>query len=239
LPISRLVNPLRSANWDTLGLELVVVVVGLYLAFQVDRWTDNWKASRKEAVYLAQLHEELAAVDASTAEAGGKYRETVEQTGEVLSLLMQPVGSGPLSDDQCQVMFTLSVMMWRPVTVVSVEEMVSNGVLSELDDAELRRLLFALQSETHALSAYMAYVGARQNILMDDYPELMPRGIDANREMFMRCDADGMRRSQPFINHLASNRGRYVGVSSRWNDLQKILHDSHVRLDALLGIVHR
>jgi len=218
---------------------LVVVVVGLYLAFQVDRWTENWKASRKEAVYLAQLHEELAAVDASTIEAGRDYRATMEQSSEVLSLLMQPVGSGPLSDEQCQVIFTLSIILWRPVTVVSVEEMISNGMLSELDDAELRRLLFALQTETHALSAYMAYVGARQNMLMDDYPELMPRGIDANQEMFMRCDADGMRLSQPFINRLASNRGRYGGLSSRWNGLQKILHDSHVRLDALLGIVHR
>ena len=239
MPISRLVNPLKSAKWGALGLELVVVVVGLYLAFQVDRWTENWKASRKEAVYLAQLHEELAAVDARTTETGREYRETMDRSNEVLSLLMQPVGSGPLSDDQCQVIGRLSIFLWRPVTVVSVEEMISNGMLSELRDAELRSQLFARQTETHALSAYMTFAGATQNMLMDDYPELMPRGIDANQEMFMRCDADGMRRSQSFINHLASNRGRYGGLSSRWNDLQKILQDSHVRLDAILGIAHR
>mgnify|MGYP000588526988 CR=1 FL=1 len=74
--------------------------------------------------------------------------------------------------------------------------------------------------------------------LMDDYPELMPRGIDAQQQNFIRCNTDGMRQSQPFINHLASNRGRYGGLSTRWNSVQEVLRQSHVRLDSLLGIVH-
>ena len=154
---------------------------------------------------------------------------------------MQQPGSEPLSDDQCETIFalsTLSIAEWRPVTVVTVDEMISNGMLSELDDAELRRMLFSLQAETTSLSAFMGFVRGQLNVLMDDYPDLMPRGIDEQQQYFIRCNTDGMRRSQPFINHLASNRGRYGGLSTRWNSVQEVLHQSHVRLDSLLGIEH-
>jgi hypothetical protein len=241
LIISRLAKHLRSANWGLLGLELLVVVVGLYLAFQLDRWAEDWKASRQEAVYLAQLHDELATADENARLTGERYRETLDEAREILVLLMQQPGSEPLSDEQCETIFalsTLSIVEWRPVTVVTVDEMISNGMLSELDDAELRRLLFSLQAETTSLSAFMGFVRGQLNVLMDDYPDLMPRGIDEQQQYFIRCNTDGMRRSQPFINHLASNRGRYGGLSIRWNSVQEVLHQAHVRLDTLLGIAH-
>lgn len=216
-------------------------MVGLYLAFQLDRWAENWKASRQEAIYLAQLHDELAAADESARLTGERYRETLDEARKILTLLMQKPGSEPLSDDQCQTIFalsTLSIIEWRPVTVVTLDEMINNGMLSELDDTELRRWLFSLQAETTTLSAFMGFVRGQLNVLMDDYPDLLPRGIDEQQRFFIRCNTDGMRQSQPFINHLSSNRGRYGGLSTRWNSVQEVLHQSHDRLDTLLGINH-
>ena len=187
------------------------------------------------------LYDELAAADESARLTGERYRETPDEARDILVLLMQQPGAEPLSDDQCQTIFalsTLSIVEWHPVTVVTVDEMISNGMLSELDDAELRRLLFSLRAETSTLAAFMGFVRGQLNVLMDDYPELMPRGIDAQQQNFIRCNTDGMRQSQPFINHLASNRGRYGGLSTRWNSVQEVLRQSHVRLDSLLGIVH-
>jgi len=36
--LSRLTKHLRSQNWAAVLLELVVVVVGIFLAFQLERW---------------------------------------------------------------------------------------------------------------------------------------------------------------------------------------------------------
>lgn len=194
--------------------------------------------SRKAIGYRAVA---IRAIGNRRRKIGERYRETLDEAREILVLLMQQPGSEPLSDDQCETIFalsTLSIVEWRPVTVVTVDEMISNGMLSELDDAELRRLLFSLQAETTSLSAFMGFVRGQLNVLMDDYPDLMPRGIDEQQQYFIRCNTDGMRRSQPFINHLASNRGRYGGLSTRWNSVQEVLHQSHVRLDSLLGIEH-
>jgi hypothetical protein len=105
------------------------------------------------------------------------------ESREVLMLLMRPVGTGPLSDAQCDTIFALSIILWRPVTLVSVEEMIGKGVLSGLDDAELRRLLFELPAESRACSVFMAYVGDRQNMLMDDYPTLTPRRMTPGRRL--------------------------------------------------------
>ena len=39
--LRRLAGLIRHDNWFTIMLELIVVVVGLFLAFQLDRWYES------------------------------------------------------------------------------------------------------------------------------------------------------------------------------------------------------
>jgi len=52
LILSRLADNLKPANWGALTLELLVMAVGGYAAFQLESWGENWKASRQEKIYL-------------------------------------------------------------------------------------------------------------------------------------------------------------------------------------------
>ena len=105
-------------------------------------------------------------------------------------------------------------------------------------NAKLRTLLFNLQSDTQELNSIVQMLWSKEIVLMDIYPELMPRSISDDGEHLIHCDADGMRVNQGFINHLISNFGRKRGLLSRLNQQFDTLLDIHRRLDHVLRISH-
>jgi len=54
-----LAGHLRRGNWSTLILELLVVVVGLFLAFQLDRWYESQRSKSDLQVHLVSLTEDF------------------------------------------------------------------------------------------------------------------------------------------------------------------------------------
>lgn len=57
--VRKLATSLRRQDWFTLAVELLVVIVGLFLAFQVDRWWEERDDRELEANYLDRLATEV------------------------------------------------------------------------------------------------------------------------------------------------------------------------------------
>ena len=215
-------------------IELLVVIVGVYGAFQLERWGEERRESQREWMLLEQLHNEIEVAD-PLIEAQAQARKSVlNKTIQAASVLMQPPGSGELDDDQCFQIFRISVLSWDPLTLTTLDEMVSSGAHSQLDDRELRTLLFSLKADMQGFSDYMQVVRPAHNVLVDLYPDLLPRGIDADGESFIHCDTDGMRARQDFINHLMSNIGRYGGFANLLEQQLGALRKIHSKLDRVL-----
>jgi len=236
--LGHLINHLKAANWLTAFIELLVVVVGVYGAFELERWGEERREARHEQVLLEQLHGEIILAIPVMEEQVQNFVDTLTGVQQVASILMQDAGSGELDSSQCSDVFSVSILRFTPLTLTSLEEMASSGMHSQLDDQELKTLLFILQRHTKALISFMQLVLPQQVILMDVYPELIPRGVDSDGVSFMNCDTDGMRTNQGFINHLMSDFGRYRGLSYRLGRQLETLAEIHIRLDYLLEISH-
>jgi len=57
--LRRLAGYLRHDNWFTVILELVIVVVGLFLAFQLDRWYESQRSKSDLQAHLVSLAEDF------------------------------------------------------------------------------------------------------------------------------------------------------------------------------------
>lgn len=213
-----------------------MVVVGVYGAFQLERWGEERREGQREWILLEQLYNEIEVADPILEAQAQDRTKVLNEVSQVASILMQPVGSGELADDQCYQLFRISVLSWDPLTLTTLDEMVSSGVHSQLDDRELRTLLFSLKAEMQGFSDYIQLVRPQHNILMDLYPNLLPRGINADGESFIHCDTDGMRARQDFINHLMSNIGRYGGFVNLLQQQLDDLRNIHGKLDEVLEI---
>lgn len=236
--LGRLFNHLKTANWQSAFIELVVVVAGVYGAFELERWGEDRRDARYEQVLLEQLHGEIVLAIPMMEEQLLGFAETQTGVQQAATILMQDTGSEELDSSQCDSLFRVSILRYTPLTLTSLEEMATSGIHSELDDQELKVLLFILQRNTRDLSSFNQLVLPQQRILMDMYPELIPRGIDSNGAHFMNCDTDGMRINQGFINHMMSDFGRYRGLSGRLGRQLETLTEIHARLDHVLEISH-
>ena len=55
----RLTERLKQHGWFAVGVDLLVVVVGILIALQVDAWAQGRADRRLERVYLQHLKEDL------------------------------------------------------------------------------------------------------------------------------------------------------------------------------------
>ena len=55
----RLRKNLTESNYGPLGLEIVVVILGILIAFQIDRWAEERRDRTQEYDYLLRLKEDL------------------------------------------------------------------------------------------------------------------------------------------------------------------------------------
>ena len=53
--IQRMARALKTQDWSTIAIELVVVVVGIFLGLQVDDWNDRRKEAAREEANLQRL----------------------------------------------------------------------------------------------------------------------------------------------------------------------------------------
>ena len=56
---ARLRRNLVEKNYAPVALELLVVVFGILIAFQIDRWAENRREREQEYEYLVRLKEDL------------------------------------------------------------------------------------------------------------------------------------------------------------------------------------
>ena len=57
--LNRIAKTLMSGNWGTIVAEVLIVVVGIFLALQVDDWNNSRKDRIRETRYLERLYDEL------------------------------------------------------------------------------------------------------------------------------------------------------------------------------------
>jgi uncharacterized protein DUF6090 len=56
---SRLRRNLGESNYGSVGLELAVLILGILIAFQIDRWAEDRRDREQEYDYLVRLKEDL------------------------------------------------------------------------------------------------------------------------------------------------------------------------------------
>lgn len=63
--LRRIVQHLKAQNWTAIGIELLIVVVGVFLGAQASNWNEERKVRDGERAFLARVHEDLASDNAS------------------------------------------------------------------------------------------------------------------------------------------------------------------------------
>ena len=57
--VRRIIDRIRHQDWSALISELIIVVVGIFIAIQVDAWWKQQEHLRQEQIYIERLSEDI------------------------------------------------------------------------------------------------------------------------------------------------------------------------------------
>lgn len=144
--LRRWIEHVRSQNWLAVALDLAVVVVGVFLGFQLTEWNAHRKDAGLARSYLERLIADVEA-EIEAAEFGQTQlalkRESLERVSAALSVYERD-GVFEGDSDMLLVSIVRSTMYSWPAGVVrspTFDEMTSTGALALIEDPALRTLI--------------------------------------------------------------------------------------------------
>lgn len=161
---------LKRQDWFAVGLDLLIVVVGIYIGLQVDAWNSARQDRVVEREFLVRL---LSDMEESVA-AQRYVIDVFDSSINAMDYLAQQLRDGSFdSADEALIYAGIDALGWviSPVTnMVTVRELQSTGKISLIRDVSIRKAIGQLE-----LSYNQAQFSASRNqsLISTSMPEIM------------------------------------------------------------------
>jgi hypothetical protein len=155
--LRRLTSHLRAQNWPAVGLDLLVVVVGIYLGLQADAWKEARKERVRERDYLEQLHADFQQTAGRIEAMAGFHAQKADD----LSWVIDRITHAELApEDELRFRNAFVSMYQLPpmgATMGIYEAMVASADLALIRDQELKSRLVSLDAGLDAQASLLDY----------------------------------------------------------------------------------
>ena len=249
--LRRIKAHIEKENWFAVGIDFLIVVVGVFIGLQVANWNAEREERALETVYMKRLHQEIIDLKAVR-----NIRETEREYASILlrnamTKLSMPDGEA-LSKAEC---YTLADT--PPVTNPTDElpliiELLSSGRLTIFTNRELEEALGRFLIVRARVRDARDGVQKRLQNIDRDYSGLFvfggslsavseKTGSDIDRYFQsapVSCDETAMRQTQTYLNDLARFESDYYGYVNGNKTVSAALTDLHNVLDQILDINH-
>jgi hypothetical protein len=138
----------RDQNWFAVGIDFLIVVVGVFIGIQVANWNETRIQQARDEVLLSRLMDDFEEIVAFGERRMPMYRASAAQVGELISTIRSGVDPGLTAAFQDQI--AGSVIAWAVTEMApTYDELVATGTLSRIRNPELRKALndYARQRE--------------------------------------------------------------------------------------------
>ncbi len=231
----RFAENLRRQDWAAIAIEFLIVVIGIYVAFELDRWRELEAERSANDNFVRLLRLELEEKLPVARERIAAHQEIENQQDAVIQWLNGDLPPSRFTDEMCLAAFRSLVLNWSATRLETADYMVTGEWTHGVQDSGLRQLLLELASlQEHATAVFGRFVLQIVNI-SDRYPELIIRR-DTEPGQFrdgLTCDAAGMRASQAFKNQLFGNIGRQSALLNNRREELELLERILTRIGEL------
>ncbi|MEM8984497.1 MAG: hypothetical protein AAGC71_15810 [Pseudomonadota bacterium] len=141
--LRRVIKHVKEQNWTAVGLDFLIVVVGVFIGIQVA----NWNESRQESATRQLMHERLVKDFERIKQQSDDAVKRIEKILASLITLQRTVRRGRVSaDEKAQVVYALEFGFSYPAINQRSDtyvELLSSGRLDLIDNEHLRVALLA------------------------------------------------------------------------------------------------
>lgn len=168
--LAKLSQALRQQNWAAVLVEVLVVIVGVLFALQVDNWNDARKNRNLEQVYLARLSSDLQGDIEGFEELRSIFREKYKFVEEIRSGVARDQVLGDPRSWVQRLRYSLFVSL-PSVRSATFDELAGSGQLAIIQDLELRSELANYYAEYALMSQILAQpIGDYKLLVYESFP---------------------------------------------------------------------
>ena len=203
--LGRLSKAIREQNWFAVALELVIVVLGVVIGFQVTAWGQARSDRAKEQTYLRQLVVDLTETERVVADTEASRAPSDRAAGQ-LSRAYRSLERPPRDSLMQWLIDSLSRRAALPV-MGTVEALIATGDLALIRDDSLRSGITAYaQKMGVSVQSQYQYLERERDAVKSITDRV---DIDEIRNaVFSPAETDSLARAQP-------NRGIQIGEQRR------------------------
>ena len=220
--LRRITKHVKDQNWFAVGIDFVIVVIGVFIGIQVANWNTERVDRTEEASFLYALQQDILELERINSRVMDIRNEQLDRIVAATAVLQGREPWRTLTDDECGALAGSHIVSILPTSLPSWVALNEAGRTSILRDKDLRSELAVLSQRREALDVITTSVQATNYDLPRMYPEffkittapLDPDHVE-NRTYYdaeYACDFDAFSESQPALNALSRNLDGYSAV---------------------------
>ncbi len=242
--LRRITEHVKAQNWTAVGLDFVIVVVGVFIGIQVSNWNETRVDRADEEIFLGRLHGDITRVEDSSSRVRTRRIALIDDLRSAVETVFTTQSPRDLTDAECFAIATSHYFNINVLGLPSLVELTNSGRVEIIRDKELSTALVDYQQRSDALAESVLIQTMQINNIVMLNPALLRIAptFDAALGEFQTlasCDTAAIRQDQTFLNALAENLDAYDAYLRDgllpWN--QQLL-EIHRLVDASLEITH-
>ena len=107
--LRRFIQHVKEQNWFAVGLDVIVVIVGIFLGLQVQAWYEDQKTQAQERAYLLRLNNELENVLVSSDSQRARNTSFNETAHEVVAAITGNAEPTLLNEPHCRIISLIHI----------------------------------------------------------------------------------------------------------------------------------
>ncbi len=208
--LRRFIQHIKDQNWFTVGLDLLVLIMGIFLGLQAQGWYEDSKDRNDEAEFKVRLKEDVVYVNQASSRVLSRRLETFDNLKKAVQSLRSNDKNSTLSQAECDAIGNSDILNIVIAELPSITELQSSGRLGIITDDKLRRAAVVLQQRIITLKEIIQQFSSLSVQILIEYPEMISVSSIYNEQMnefnlSTQCDHVAMRESVSFMNAISTN----------------------------------
>ena len=202
----------KEQNWFAVGLDVIVVIVGIFLGIQVTNWNDSLKDRSDEVAYTQRILDDLKIAQDAAARVLERRLQTFDDLTRAVTVLRST--DKTLSKAECDAIGNSNILNIVVADIPAILELQASGRLGIIRSAEVRRSAVVLHQRIVSLKEVIEQMTSVTHDLYFLFPELVTISSVYNEQLAEfnlsnSCDLEGMRANVKFMNSLSTNLDIY------------------------------
>ena len=211
--LRRFAQNLKEQNWTAIGIEFVLLVLGVFLGIQVANWNEAQRDRQSEQQYLERLRRELAEIVPQVQSEQASLAKIEELLEAVRAFLASGQGGEALDGEHCAAVATSHIFASTIYYPPTIKELISTGRILLIRDPQARSAIMSFDQAQTGMIQLRNDVQIDRRPLARHHPELIDLRT-APEWTSARCDFGGMRGNAAFLNDFTDNFARFRGYSA-------------------------